>query len=275
MKQVLFTLCVTLTVLLAASTFTAVKYSQAATKNYTLVKQLKSSSEAIQQKLDEVVSAQEEDQVAITNLNTQILKLRNNLSSANIELNNANQRVTELENQLQDERESSKRYAASVPKPIYQTDGSIYFPKVTGLNGGTILTNATYSTTFGIRVIFKLADGSRKPLFVDDLHPLVLQSLGINVDAARAKQRELDAQSTAMRQAELDANLKIQQAYAAQAIADANIAIQQKKAADEKAAKDAELETERIKANAAMVEAQKPAMQINVTQQQQQQQLQR
>ena len=126
--------------------------------------------------------------------------------------------------------------------------------------------------TFGSRVLFKLSNGSLNAVFVDDLHPLVLKYLGIDADAARAKQHQLDAATEASRQVYYEEVARQQQAMAIASVAEAKIAIELQTAADEKAARDAALETERIKANAAMVEARKPPNQINIIQQSQQSQ---
>ena len=241
-----------LAILTSGSIVIAVKSAKSADMRNAMIHQLQSEAVATTAKLNETTAAQDVDQKTIAFLQGEVSKLCADLSNSTARY---------------------ERYAASAPKPTYQPDGSWFFAKVAGLSGGTICSNATYHMTFGSRVFFKLSDGNLKGIEVDDLNPLVLQYLGIDSDATKVKQRELNAASAAQRQAYFDQVAMRQQANAVQSVANAKIAIEQQKAADEQAAKYAALETERIKANAAMVEAQKPPVQINnnINQQQQQQ----
>lgn len=272
MKQAFIAGIIVLSVLTAGSIIYAVQSSKEVGASKVAMRKIQSEVLATKQKLDEATETLTLNQQTIAFLENKITKLRSDLSNSTAETVVANQRAGDLQRQLEDERESSKRYAANIPKPVYLANGTPFFSKVVGVGGGIILTNATFSQLFGSRVIFQTQDGTSKPIQVDDLNPVILQYLQIDRDAAKVKQHELDAASATKRQADYDAVAKLQQAYAIQNIANAKIAIEQQKAADEKAARDAALETERIKANAAMVDAQKPPNQINIIQQSQQNQ---
>src|ERR1035437_982196 len=109
MKQTLIAVCVILAVLAGGSTFIAVKSSKSAGTNAALLRQFHSEATAAKAKLDETTAAQAVDQQTIAFMQSTISKLRSDLSNSTAESLTASQRANDLQNQLEQEKDASKR----------------------------------------------------------------------------------------------------------------------------------------------------------------------
>jgi len=272
MKQSLIAGCVVLAIIASGSTFVAFKSLKSASQSDVLAHRLQGEAAAAKSKLDESASAGAEDQKMIAFLQAETSKLRIESSNATAESFAAQQRADDLQNQLEAEKHARTQYLATIPKPLNIGTPHPFFTKVCGPDGGIIASNAMFNLTVGSRVFFTLDKGTVRGFQGRDLHPLVLQYLGLNLDTLNANQHDFDARTAADRQAWMDQVVALQKQFAIDAEAEAKIALARQQAAQVQADKQTALETERIKANAAMVEAQKPPNQINIIQQQQSQQ---
>jgi hypothetical protein len=264
MKQACIAISVILAIIASGSAYIAVKSTQSASASNILVHQLQSDGSATKAKLDENTDAEATDEKTIAFLQGEISKLRDNLSNSTAETLAASENADDLQRELYQEQESNRLYVASVPRPGY-VDGKAFFASVIGVHGGTICKDASYEMTFGSRVFFRLADGKLKGIEVDDLHPLVLHYLGVDMDAAKANQHDLNMQSAATRQRWLDQLEANAQANAIQSEANARIALASQQAAQEEADKQNALFTDRITAVAKLADAQRAPTQINNT----------
>lgn len=150
------------------------------------------------------------------------------------------------------------------------------FPELLSKSGRLIARQQEFSTQLGRRLIFKDGDGKRLRCDVEELHPAVLAALGIDPQAARQEQRELDAKSAQFHAA-------AQQAQAAHAAAVAQAAKEQRelaaKAEEERRRLNLEetlrlqaAETDRLRAtatlraaDAALYQAMTPSVVYNTT----------
>lgn len=221
----------------------------------------------------ETVSNQEQQ---ITNFQTRLKKVSAELNANRVELASAEQKISDLEAYKKSREDKEAIYLAQVPGPLVTTDElghkKFVFSKVVGAGGGTLLTDATFSGLYGRRLAFRADGDVIKAYDVDEMHPLMLKYLSINAEAAKVAQKHMSEAAIKQQQAQYAQMLQDQQAWAIQREANGKIAIEQQKLAAEQAAKQTELETERIKANAAMIQAQKPPNQLNIIQQSQQNQ---
>ena len=237
-------------------------------------------------KLAELADVVESGKESITTLENKVSKLSGDLNKSSGELSAANEKIQAYalaeQNRVADER---KKYLESVPQPTF--DGKIYFfPKVVDTNGTILATNATFALITGRRLVFRPENGMSIAVDVDNIHPQVLKSLGIDAEAVKLKKRQMDEEQFQKDQADYAQSLKNQEQY--QEYLDIQNAAGEKKwakkvKADEelrqKALQQQAAENERIKAlaaakaaDAAMIQAQKPPAQIIIEQQQQQQQ---
>lgn len=97
------------------------------------------------------------------------------------------------------------------------------FAKLIEPDGTLLLADAEMTSRRGEKLYFK-ANGKRKTLHVDEIHPLILQALDLDRDTIATEQRNLDEQTLAQRLARAARTKEAQAMYAAQA--------REKKAAD-------------------------------------------
>jgi hypothetical protein len=272
MKAIYISTCCVLFAIAAGAVALAVHSNN---QNTNLRSQWRAESKANEAKLAELDNAIESGKESITNLENNVSKLSDNLNKNAQELSAANDKIQTYEmaeqNRVAEER---KKYLASVPQPTF--DGKTYFfPKVVGTHDEILATNATFAYITGRSLIFRPEDQTQTaiPVDVDKVHPLILQYLGIDADAAKAKQEQIDAAWAAKSQADRTQAVLDAQAWEAKRIANAQLAIEQQKADAAQQAADAaqqQAQADKEKADAALLNAQKPPPQINVVQQSQQ-----
>jgi len=246
-----------------------------ANQNANLRSQWQAESKASKAKLDDLTGVVESSKESIAALENKVSKLSGDLNKRASELSVANEQIQAYalaeQNRVADER---KQYLESVPQPTF--DGGIYFfPKVIGAHGETLATKAAFAYITGRRLVFRPENQTSLIVDVDNVHPLVLQYLGIDAAAAKSKQQQIDARWAAKTQADRAQAALDAQAWAAKCIADAERAIEKQKAdAAQQAAWAAQqqAQADQAKADAAMIEARKPPPQINIIQQSQQNQ---
>jgi len=267
MKQIfVLTTCV-----LAFATVGAVIFSvHSASQNANLRNQWQAESKANKAKLAELADVVESGKESIAGLENKVSQLSNDLNKGAGELSAANEKIQAYalaeQNRVADER---KKYLESVPQPTF--DGKIYFfPKVVGARGEILATNAVFAFITGRRLVFRPENQTSLTVDVDNVHPLILQYLGIDAAAAKSKQQQTDAAWAAKSQAERAQATLDYQAEEAKRMADAKLAIEKQKAdAAQQAAWAAQqqAEADKQKADAMMINATKPPQQINVIQQ--------
>lgn len=117
------------------------------------------------------------------------------LAEALAELNNYEAKLQNILS-VQSREAAVQQVLASAPALVVTNfrDGSrvLVFRKLIGTSGTVLGTGAEYSATYGRRVAFRFEDGSRASYDVDELHPTVLEALGIDSDAAKRAQARLD-----------------------------------------------------------------------------------
>jgi len=128
------------------------------------------------------------------------------------------------------------------PKGTMPREAAVALTGITGLtnqfakliepDGTLLLANAELTSRRGENLYFK-ANGRRKTIHVDEVHPLILQALDLDRDTIAEEQRNLDEQTLAQRLARAVRTKEAQTVYAAQA--------------REKQATDAALERERLR----------------------------
>lgn len=237
-----------------------------ANQNANLRSQWQAESKASKAKLDDLTGVVESSKESIAALENKVSKLSGDLNKSAGELSAANEKIQAYalaeQNRVADER---KKYLESVPQPTF--DGKIYFfPKVVGAHGETLATNAAFAYITGRRLVFRPENQSAIAVDVDNVHPLVLQYLGIDAAAAKSKQQQTDAAWAAKSQAERAQATLDYQAEEAKRMADANLAIEKQKAD----AAQQQAQADKQKADAMMINATKPPQQINIIQQSQQ-----
>jgi hypothetical protein len=276
MKFIYISACCALFVIAAGAVIFSV---HSANQNSNLRSQWQAESKASKAKLAGLTGVAESSKESIAALQNKVSKLSGDLNKSVGELSAANDKIQAYalaeQNRAAEER---KKYLASVPQPTF--DRKIYFfPKVVGTNGTILATNATFAYITGRRLVFRPENETAIAVDVDNVHPLVLQYLGIDAEAVKLKKRQMDEADEARIKKDIDDFNQSIKARAAQYWADEKIRAEMAKADEEKRQKQQAAENERIKAlaaakaaDAAMIEAQKPPSQINMIQQQQQQQ---
>jgi septal ring factor EnvC (AmiA/AmiB activator) len=274
MKSIYISTCCVLSVIAAGAVIFSV---HSANQNVNLRNQWQAESKASKAKLTELADVVESGKESITTLENKVSKLSGDLNKNEGELSAANEKIQAYalaeQNRVADER---KKYLESVPQPTF--DGKIYFfPKVVGAHGETLATNAAFAYITGRRLVFRPENQSAIAVDVDNVHPLILQYLGIDAAAAKSKQQQTDAAWAAKSQAERAQATLDYQAEEAKRMADAKLAIEKQKAdAAQQAALAAQqqAQADKEKADAMMINATQPPQPINVIQQNQQIQVQ-
>jgi hypothetical protein len=267
MKSIYISTCCVLSVIAAVAVIFSI---HSANQNANLRNRWQAESKASKAKLAELADVIDSGKESIAALENKASKLSGDLNKRAGELSAANEKIQAYalaeQNRVADER---KKYLESVPQPTF--DGKIYFfPKVVGAHGETLATNAAFALITGRRLVFRPENEASIAVDVDNVHPLVLQYLGIDATAAKSKQQQMDVLWAAKSQADRAQAVLDAQAFEAKRIADANLAIEKQKAdAAQQAAWAAQqqAEADKQKADAMMINATKPPPQINVIQQ--------
>jgi len=267
MKSIYILACCVLSVIAVGAVIFSVHY---ASQNANLRSQWQAESKASKAKLAELADVVESGKESIATLENKVSKLSGDLNKSAGELSAANEKIQAYalaeQNRVADER---KKYLESVPQPTF--DGKTYFfPKVVSTHGETLATNAVFAFITGRRLVFRPENQTSLTVDVDNVHPLVLQYLGIDASAAKSKQQQTDAAWAAKSRADRAQAALDAQAWEARRIADAQLAIEKQKAdAAQQAAWAAQqqAEADKQKADAMMINATKPPQQINVIQQ--------
>ena len=272
MKTLLITICCILSIVSIGSVVTSLNSSHVTT---TLRQQMKRQAADNKARLDELHESETTSEQTISLLQSNLGRLKRELADAKSALESANGRISGYELADRNRSDARVRYLQQVPPPK-DMQGKKFFEKVVGAEGGTLMENAFFIQLNGRRLVFRAGslDGEARSFDMDNLHPLMLEHLSINREAVIVGQKEMLAKAQVQEKARQAQALLDLQAWTIQQQANAKIELENKKAAADEAARQASLETERIKANAAMVEAQKKPMQINTTVIQQQKQVQ-
>ena len=117
----------------------------------------------------------------------------------------------------------------------------VVFPELLSKTGRLIARQQEFSNQLGRNLIFKDAEGKRLRLDLEELHPQILATLGIDPQAARQEQQELDAKSAQF-------NAAARQAQAAHAAAVAQAQKEKREQEARTAVEMARLDEERRKA---------------------------
>ncbi len=163
----------------------------------------------------------------------------------------------------------SAHYQAQVSAPSVQhvTNGKlerkiISFAKLPAADGHTLMTAAEYRGSIGDRLMFSSAGAAARTFEYTELHPGVLAHLSLEPAELAAQQAALDEKKSQAeyaaqkaREAKAAAEKKYQEALHAARIVQSRIDADRKKAAFEENLRLQALETERMKAEAAMLQA--------------------
>lgn len=139
-----------------------------------------------------------------------------------------------------------------IPEPIITTERGakkIVFPTLIGANGGLLSTNAEFRKSVGIRFVFKDA-GGLIAFNARELHPEIFKYLDTSVEAAEKAQTQIDQRRVGerIREATSLAQLKEATAKAIESRAKAN---------GEFTARQAQINAQRVREEAARLEAQR------------------
>lgn len=160
-----------------------------------------------------------------------------------------------------------KKAMAAVPAPVVETSLNSLgreirhytFPQLLGAKSEVLATNATYSSAFGQRLVFRPVTGSPLAFDVDELHPGVLAYLGLDADTLKQAQVELDQRRQAQ-EAAYRKDLALRQAAEQKAAAEqarlnveyAKLREEQRQAQVAEDQKNRQLDNDRLRAEAAM-----------------------
>jgi hypothetical protein len=163
----------------------------------------------------------------------------------------------------------SAHYQAQVSPPAVRqiTSGKMErkifsFAQLPAADGHTLMTSAEYRGAIGNRLMFSSAGAAARTFEYRELHPGVLAHLSLEPAELEAQQTELDEKKTQAeyaaqkaREARAAAEKRYQEALQAARLVQSRIAADRKKAAFEENLRLQALETERMKAEAAMLQA--------------------
>ncbi len=163
----------------------------------------------------------------------------------------------------------SAHYQAQVTAPSIRhvTSGKlerkiISFAQLPAADGHTLMTAAEYRGSIGDRLMFRSAGAAARTFEYTELHPGVLAHLTLNPAELEAQQAALDEKKSQAeyaaqkaREAKAAAEKRYQEALQAARIVQSRIDADRKKAAFEENLRLQTLETERMKAEAAMLQA--------------------
>lgn len=270
MKTILIATCC----LLAAITGVSLVYSSN-TKSASAVLNRKLQNQVLEQKT-EIASLSEAasntDQV-VSVLQDKLVEARSKLAASETSLSVLQSKVSAYQLAEFNRTNEEALYLAQVPKPTVMGDGKKLFPKVVSVRGGMLMENGVFVGVYGRKLLFRSPEfgGTAKTFDVDDLHPLVLKYASVDADAVKLDEKNATEAMRKRKEYQAGQFLLEQQAsaiqYREQMKINADNAVAQAKI---KAEQD-KTETDRIKANAAMIEAQKPPTQIIMQSQQIQQ----
>jgi hypothetical protein len=275
MKQIcISTICVLAIIAVGAVAF-SVHYANQTT---SLRSQWQTESKANKEKLAEYADIVESNQQVVARLEKGVSTLDGVLTDFKGQLAAANDKIqanTLAEQNRQEEQrknEEHKKNLASVPEPVL-VGKTFVFSKVVGIHNEILATNAAFAYVAGRRLIFRLGDQTPMAVDVDNIHPLILEYLGIDADAAKLNQQRLDAAYGADRRAGAALTSQYERDQQAKKEREAALAIEQEKAdaAQQQAwAAQQQAQADRQKADALMFNATKPSQPVNVIQQSQQ-----
>ena len=255
-----------------------------------LANQFKDAEKLAAAKQATLKDAEETAKELETKLNqmTQVLtNLAARLREATVELKE-NEAKSQALREAAAQGESRERLEAALPKPqkvMRSGTPAWLFPQLLNTNGRVLAVNAEFSAMYGRRIAFKYENGDRGVYDVDELHPGVLRTLGVDPEAAKARQAEKDAAAARKKAAELQAyqelyeemrgrQVEFQQKWERQRKEQARLAeIQRQNQLNEQlriqAAENDRLRAEATMraADAAMVQALNPAYNVNANQQ--------
>ncbi len=136
------------------------------------------------------------------------------------------------------------------------------FAQLPATDGRTLMTGAEYRGSIGRKLMFRSANAAARSFDYSELHPGVLAHLSLEPADLKAQQSALDdkkaqAEYAAQkaREAKAVADRKYQEAMQAVRVVQNRIASEQKKVEQEEALRLQALETERMKAEAAIMQA--------------------
>lgn len=281
MKSIITCCCVGVAVLAFATSFGIYHhFSAEGQKKEASIIKLKKELEQSNSQLDNYQDTIGYQKREIGKLSTESAKLKDSLQSVSGQLADANKAIEKHEQEIkaaQDEADKKQSKIDSeqvtlVPPPSV-SGISLVFPKIIGVYGQTLATNAVFVQQIGRLLVFRPEGKIAVSFDVDSLHPMMLQHLGIDADGAKLLQKRMDEMWAAKRQADQIQAALNYQAY----VADEQRAIEARKAAaaeQSAAAAQQQASADAAKANAvvdaALLNASRPAVQVNTIQQNQQ-----
>ena len=155
------------------------------------------------------------------------------------------------------------RLQSAVKEPTVTTETDLtgkesrkyVFPELIDPTGKTLASNMEYTQQYGSRVAFKSETGKPAIYEAEDLHPGILAHLGIDLYEAKRKQEELDDQRKKHKEIARLQQAARQKAQRLAAIEEAKRADARQKEKFERDAKLAQIANDRLRAEAAMRQA--------------------
>ena len=270
MKPIGIIVCCVLTIVASASFY---GYRKSSDTVSNLKGKIEAQAVSNKAQLDSDAEQIESDKKVIAEFKKQIEGLKNQYGQTSEQLAAANKKITDFE-RVEQKRLAEEERRNAVPPPLLNADGTYLFPKVVNRAGATLMQNANFlSFAANHLLVFRITDQVSRSFEMDDIHPLILEYLHIDPQAAKDKQKRLAAQG----RVEMD-NAKIQAAIRAQADEEnrrynAQLSVEQQKAAAAQQAANAaqaQAEADKQKADAILLNAQKPVQKIQIIQQNQQ-----
>lgn len=268
MKTALATICCILAIITVGTICVA---SNLKSECVSLRKNLKLQADASKSQMEESASSLQSKSDSITQLESQIASMKDNLAALENKFDAASQKVSEYEKADQ-KRQDFEAQSKIAPPPTINSDGKYFFSKVVSRTGATLLENATFiSLAGGSYMAFRTSDGEARSFNAGDVHPLTFQYLHIDLAKVRSYYASMNADGRmASQNAGVATVIATQQAEDKRRY-DAAIAVQRQQAQAQQAAADAaqaQADADKQQAAAAMLNAQRPATQVNIIQQQ-------
>jgi len=272
MKQIFIsTICILTLITVGAVAFSVHCSKQTATLR-SQCNQWQIESNLTTAKLVDYADIVKSNQEVVATLENKVSLLNRILIDYKGELNAASDKIqtfARFEQNRQDEE--LQNHLPAVPEPTLI--GKMFvFPKVVGIHNEILATNAAFAYLTGRRLVFRPGNEMSVVVDVDNIHPVILQYLGIDPDAAKLNQQQIDAKKAAVMQAGAVLTAQYERDQQAKREREAALAIEQEKAdAAQRAAWAAQqqADVDKQKVNALIDSALNPP-QINVIQQQQQ-----
>ncbi len=257
-------------VLLLVATASFLGYRNSSDTLTTVRSKLETQAATSKAQIESDAELIESNHQAIADLKKQLGELNNKLAQSTEQLATANQKNLGLE-KAEQQRLADEAKRKMVPPPLVNSDGTYLFPKVVNRDGEVLMQSANFiSLAANHLLVFRSGDQSSRSFEMDNIHPLILQYLHIDPEVVKEKQRRIEAQG----RIEV-ANSKIQSAIRAQSDEEqrrynAQLSVEQQKAAAAQQAADAaqaQAIADKQKADAILLNAQKPPQQIQIIQQ--------